>query len=144
VPPNASTRTALQATEVVLAVAVFLVAAMTFGPLPQLYPAWPTVGALPVNPELVVPALLGVVAAVESVGQRLGPASVALAALGGVTFLLGAWSLYALYAVESGGVFFGGLFTLVAGLLLAACVLLDAVARAARRGAGEETTGLGQ
>jgi len=125
---------------VVLAGAVFLVAAMTFGYLPQLYPAWPTVGGLPASPELVVPALLGVVAVADALVRQVSVASVALAALGGVTFLLGAASLYALYTVESGGVFFGGLFTIVAGLVLAAGVLLDAVGRTARARSAEERT----
>jgi len=124
---------------VVLAGAVLLVAAMTFGYLPQPYPAWPTIGPLPVSPELVVPALLGAVAVVEAFERRFGIASVALAVLGGVTFLLGAGSLYALYTVESGGVFFGGLFTIVAGVVLAGSVLLDAVTR--ERQATEPPTG---
>jgi hypothetical protein len=122
----------------VLAGAVFLVAAMTFGYLPQPYSAWPAVGSFPVSPELVVPALLGAVVVVDALVRQLSVASVALAALGGVTFLLGAASLYALYTAESGGVFFGGLFTIVAGLVLAAGVLVDAVAQTARdRAAGE-------
>jgi hypothetical protein len=41
-------------------------------------------------------------------------------------------SLYTLYAVESGGVFFGGLFTIVAGILLAVGVFLHIIARTER------------
>lgn len=131
-PANIPTRTPLQSTKLLLAGAVLLVAAMTFNYLPQPYSTWPTIGPLPVNPELIVPALLGVVVVVEAFVEQFSIASVSLAIFGGLTFLLGAASLYTLYAVESGGVFFGGLFTIVAGILLAIGVFLHTIARTER------------
>ena len=131
-PANIPTRTALQATKLLLAGAVLLVAAMTFNDLPQPYSTWPTIGAIPVSPELVVPALLGIVVVVEAFVKQFSIASVSLAIFGGLTFLLGALSLYTSYAVESGGVFFGGLFTIVAGILLAVGVFLHTIARTER------------
>lgn len=128
-PANSPTRTALQATKLLLAGAVLLVAAMIFNYLPQPYPTWPTIGPIPVSPELVVPALLGVVVVVEAFVEQFSIASVFLAIIGGLTFLLGASSLYTLYTVESGGVFFGGLFTIVAGILLVVGVFLHTIAR---------------
>jgi len=70
-PTNIPTRTALQATKLLFAGAVLLVAAMTFNYLPQPYSTWPTVGAIPVSPELVVPALLGIVVVVEAFVKQL-------------------------------------------------------------------------
>ncbi|WP_162994073.1 hypothetical protein [Halalkalicoccus subterraneus] len=131
-PANIPTRTALQATKLLLAGAVLLIAAMSFNYLPQPYSTWPAIGSIPVNPELVVPALLGVVAMVEAFVEQFRIVSVALAILGGMTFLFGATSLYTLYAAESGGVFFGGLFTIVAGVLLAFGVFLHTIVRTER------------
>jgi hypothetical protein len=131
-PANISTRTALQATKLLLAGAVLLVTAMAFNYLPQPYSTWPTIGSIPVSPELVVPALLGVVVVVEAFVEQFSIASVFLALFGGLTFLLGAASLYVLYAVESGGVFFIGFFTMIAGILLAVGVCLHTIARTER------------
>ena len=131
-PTNIPTRTALQATKLLFAGAVLLVAAMTFNYLPQPYSTWPTVGAIPVSPELVVPALLGIVVVVEAFVKQFSIASLCLAIFGGLTALLGVLSLYSLYAAESGGVFFGGFFTIVAGILLAAGVFLHTIARTER------------
>lgn len=138
-PANIPTRTALQATKLLLAGAVLLVAAMTFNYFPQPYSTWPTIGSVPVNPELVVPALLGVVVVVEAFVEQFSIASVCLAIFGGLTFLLGAASLYTLYAVESGGVFFIGFFTITARILLATGVFVHTIARTERfRNASKE------
>ena len=83
-------------------------------------------------PELIIPALLGFVVGVEAFVEQFSIASVCLAIFGGLTFLLGALSLYTLYAVESGGVFFGGLFTIVAGIILSVGVFLHTIARTER------------
>ena len=131
-PANIPPRTALQATKLLLAGAVLLVFEMTFNYLPQPYSTWPTIGAIPVSPELVVPALLGIVVVVEAFVEQFSIASVCLAIFGGLTFLLGTLSLYSLYAAEAGGVFFGGLFTIVAGILLAVGVVLHTIARTER------------
>ncbi len=129
VPANISTRTTLQASKLLLAGAVLFVAAMTFNYLPQPYSTWPTIGSIPVNPELVVPALLGVVVVVEAFVEQFSIVLVSLAIFGGLTFLLGTASLYTLYAVESGGVFFIGFFTIIAGILLAVGVFLHTIIR---------------
>jgi hypothetical protein len=131
-PADIPTRTALQATKVLLAGAVLLIAAMTFNYLPQPYSTWPTIGAIPINPELVVPAVLGFVVVIEAFVEQFSIASVCLAIFGGLTFLLGASSVYSLYTAESGGVFFGGLYTIVAGILLAAGVCVHTIARTER------------
>ncbi len=65
---------------------------MSFTYLPQPYPTCPTIGSIPASPELVVPALLGVVVVVEAFGERLSTASASFGLLGGVTFPLGAAS----------------------------------------------------
>lgn len=129
---NTPTRTALQATKLLLAGAVLLVAAMTFNYLPQPYSTWPTIGTIPVSPELVVPALLGVVVVVEAFVEQFTIVSVAFAIFGGVTFLLGTASLYMLYAHVGGGVFFIGFFTIIAGILLAVGVFFQTIARTER------------
>ncbi|TKX76543.1 hypothetical protein EXE53_31320 [Halorubrum sp. SD626R] len=131
-PANTPARTALQATKLLLAGAVLLVAAMTFNYLPQPYSTWPAIGSIPVSPELVVPALLGFVVVVEAFVEQFSIASVCLAIFGGLTFLLGVLSLYTLYAVESGGVFFIGFFSIIAGILFAVGVLLHTIVRTER------------
>jgi len=130
--PNITARTALQATKLLLAGAVFLVASMFFNYLPQPYSTWPAVGSIPINPELVIPALLGVVVVVDAFVEQLTIASVAFAIFGVVTFLLGAASLYSLYAPTGGGVFFIGFFTIIAGIILAFGVFLHTVVRTER------------
>jgi hypothetical protein len=132
IPVNTPTRTALQATKLLLAGAVLLVTAVTFNYLPQPYTTWPAIGSIPVSPELVVPALLGVVVVVEALVEKFSIASLFLALFGGLTFLLGTASLYTLYAVESGGVFFIGFFTIIAGILLAIGVFLHTIVRTER------------
>jgi len=122
------TQTALHATELLLAGAVLLVAATAFEYLPRPYPMWPTVGPLPITPELVVPTLLGVAAALVPVVDGVDIGSVAIAALGAVTVGLGVVSLSIVYA-STGGVFFLGLFTLASGIALAVAVVCRRLVR---------------
>ena len=113
----------------VLAGVVLLIATITFANLPQPYPTWPTVGPVPVNPELVFPGLLGLVALLGAVREGIAVGSIAVGLLGAVTLWLAATSLYALYSATSGGVFWGGLFTLVSGVVLAVGVIVQRVLR---------------
>lgn len=109
--------------ELFLAVLVLAVAVVTFTPVPRPYPAWPTVGPVPVDPELVVPGALGVVAIIRAVTDP-GVGSAAVGALGAITLLLATTSGYALYAGTGGGVFWGGFFTLLSGIGLAVAVFV--------------------
>lgn len=131
-PANTLTRTALQATKLLLAGAVLLVAAMTFNYLPRPYSTWPSIGSIPVIPELVFPALLGVVVVVEAFVEQFSVASVSLAIFGGVTFLLGATSYTLSYAPVRGGVLFIGFFNIIPGIILAFGVFLHTIARTER------------
>jgi hypothetical protein len=54
---------------VILAAATLLVILIEFSTLPRPYPANPTVGSVPVDPELLVPALLGLVAVVGALRE---------------------------------------------------------------------------
>jgi hypothetical protein len=115
----------LRASRLVLAGGVLLVAAITFSGLPQPYPTWPTVGSIPVNPELVVPGLLGLAAVLGSLRAGIGVGSIAIGTLGVVTLWVAATSLYDLYAGTGGGVFWGGFVTLLVGVVLAVGVVLQ-------------------
>ena len=95
---------------------------------PQLYPTWPTIGPVPVSPELVVPGLLGTVILGISATEGLTVSSVAAGLLGALTLTLSVVGLYLLF-VGVGGPFFFGLFSLVAGTLLAVVVLVRGVIR---------------
>jgi len=119
---------------VVLAVFVLLVAAITFSNLPQPYPAWPTVGPIPVNPELVVPGLLGFVAILGALRDGVTVGSIGIGILSTVTLGLAATSLYTLYASTGGGVFWGGFFTLISGVILAIGVIVQQVLRQSHPG----------
>lgn len=116
-------RPLLHATELLLAVGVLLVGAMAFNYLPQPYSAWPSLGSIPVTPQLVVPSLLGLAAITSAVVDRSDLGSILLGCFGGVTLAFGGFSLSVLYAPGTGGVFFIGLFTLVSGIALAVGVL---------------------
>lgn len=119
----------LRASQVALAALVLLIAALTFSNLPQPYPSWPTVGPIPVNPELVVPGLLGVAAILGALRDGVAVGSIAIGTLGAVTLSVAAMSLYTLYASTGGGVFWGGVFTLISGVVLAVGVLMQAALR---------------
>ena len=130
-------RSLLGTAERVLAVSVLAVTAVLTTDFPVEYPAWPTLGGLPVNPELVVPALLGLAVLVGAVTDGLratsfvaGASALVTGALGAATLLLGSLSLHTLYSGTAGGVFGGGILTLSVGIPLAFVVLL-------RRPAGE-------
>lgn len=122
-------KSTLRRTESTLSAIVLLIATVILTDLPEPYPAWPTLGSIPVNPELVVPGLLGLVVLVGVAADGLSVESAVL----GITscFVLGmaATSLYTLYAGTAGGVFAGGLFTLAIGVPLAVAVLARNVAR---------------
>ncbi|WP_205738863.1 hypothetical protein [Halonotius pteroides] len=114
----------LRVSQVVAAVGVVLIAIITFSPLPQPYPTWPTLGAVPINPELVAPGILGCITLVVTIRDGISISSAVVGILSVVTLWLAATSLYALYASTAGGVFFGGLFTLVSGIILAVGVVI--------------------
>jgi hypothetical protein len=122
-------RSLLRLSQVVLAVLVLLIATITFSNLPQPYPTWPTVGPIPVNPELVVPGLLGGVAILGALREGIVVGSIVIGMLGAVTLGVAATSLYTLYASTGGGVFWGGFFTLISGVTLAIGVIVQRVLR---------------
>jgi len=112
-----------------LAGLVLLIAAITFLELPQPYPTWPTVGPVPVDPELIVPGALALAALHGALRAGLTPGSVVIGLLSAVTLWLASMSWYALYTPSSGGVFWGGFFTLISGSALAIAVLVRRVVR---------------
>ena len=112
----------LRACQVIMAAVVLLIATITFSDLPQPYPTWLSVGSVPVNPELVVPGLLGVVTIFVAARDAAAVGSVIIWILGVVTLLLSTTSLHALYTSSGGGVFFGGFFTLISGIVLPVAV----------------------
>lgn len=80
----------------------------------------------PTLPEFLIFLLPGLLATATIAGSFLDGrrvVSIAVGGLGVLTLGLVAWSGYTLYAVETGGVFFGGLFVIVSGGLLAAAVV---------------------
>lgn len=119
----------LRVSQVVLAVLVLLIATITFFDLPQPYPTWPTVGAVPINPELVVPGLLGLVSILGAVRDGVAVVSIVIGALGAVTLWRAALSLHTLYASTGGGVFWGVFLTLNSGVILAIGVIAQSVLR---------------
>jgi hypothetical protein len=126
---NAANRRTVRTIEWVLALGTLAVAAITFTAIPQPYPSWPTIGRVPVNPELIIPGLLGLVAIFGAIVDGLSVGSVVTAILGVVTLGMAISSLHTLYAVQTGGVFWGGLFTLVPGFTLAGVVLVRDVGK---------------
>lgn len=122
-------RAHLRAVEVALAVAVLLVVAVIATGSPAWYPSWPTLAGFPVDPELVLPGLLGLVALLGAVLDGFGVVPVVVAVLGSTTALFAAASIQTLLTATGGGVFAGGLFTLAVGTPLAVAVLLRELAR---------------
>ena len=112
-----------------LAVLVLLIAAITFLELPQPYPTWPTIGSIPVDPELIVPGALALVALSGAIRAGLTLGSIVIGLLSAVTLWIASMSWYALYTPSSGGVFWGGFFTLVSGSALAIAILVRRVVR---------------
>jgi len=115
-------RERLLAVEAVLAVTVLAITVALLADL-RGFPSWPTVRGVPVNPELVVPGLLGLVVVLEAVMDRESVPVIALGILGFGTLANAVTGLYTLYTADGGGVFFGGLFTLLVGVPLAVVIL---------------------
>lgn len=113
--------------ELGLAALVGLVAIATLTDVVGAYPTWPTLGGVPVDPELVVPATLALVALVRSFQEGLTVGAVSVGGVALVTGWLAAVSWYSLFAGTAGGVFWGGLVTIVAGVALAVAVAVRAV-----------------
>ena len=115
-----------------LAAVVLSLVAVEFSTLPRPYPTAPTVGPFPVNPELILPALLAAAVIVGAL-RGLGVGSVVTGLLGAVTLWIATTSLYEAYAATNGGVAWGAFFTTVSGLVLAVAVLTrQAVRRVGR------------
>lgn len=128
-----SDRSLFQAAELVLASLVVLVVVLLLTNSPW-YPTWPTVGEFPVDPELVVPGVLGVVALGRAIVDGLSVSSVVVGVLSVLTVTLATLSLHTLYTDASAGAFAGGLFTLTAGASLAFVVITrNAVREITRR-----------
>ncbi|WP_436348699.1 hypothetical protein [Natronorubrum sp. FCH18a] len=115
--------------ESVLAAVVLLIGLITVADLPRPYPSWPTIGAVPVDPELVIPALLSLAVLIGVIVDGLSVGSVVSGLLGVITLWIALMSLHTLYTVETGGVFWGGFFTLISGVTLAIVVLIRAALR---------------
>ncbi|WP_276301359.1 hypothetical protein [Halorussus lipolyticus] len=124
-------RSVRRTVELALAVAVLAIVVVLTTDFPVTYPAWPTLGGFPVNPELVVPGLLGLVTLVGAVSDGLGAgslvegvAALVVGVLGAITLLLASASLHTLYIGTAGGIFGGGILTLSVGIPLALVVVL--------------------
>ena len=116
--------------EVGLALLVCLVAGVFLSDFSQLYPAWPAIAGVPVNPELLVPGLLGIVALVGVVRNGITVGSIAVGVLSIITVSLAVTSLHSLYAdTNTGGLFGGSLLVLFVGIPLAIAVLVQNLAR---------------
>lgn len=115
--------------EFLLAAIVLLIALITFTNLPQPYPTWPTIGAIPIDPELIIPALLGLAVLLRTIADGLSIGSVVIGVLSIITLLIATMSMYALYTAETGGVFWGGFFTLISGVILAIAAIIQSAVR---------------
>lgn len=113
----------------ILAAMVLLVLLVEFSSLPLPYPANPTVGSVPVDPELVVPALLGLVAVVGALRDGIGVGSIATGLLGVVTLWFATTSVYETATSQGGGIAWGAFFALICGGVLAVTVLLRQAVR---------------
>ncbi|WP_222919831.1 hypothetical protein [Natrinema sp. SYSU A 869] len=115
-------RSVLQAVETALAVAVLLVVTVMVTNVPFEYPSGPTLGGVPIDPELVVPGAFGVIVLVNGAMDGLDIWSSIVGAIGAITVLLASGSLYTLYT-SNPGMFAGGLFTLATGVPLSLLIL---------------------
>jgi len=113
----------------ILAAMVLLVLLVEFSSLPLPYPANPTVGSVPVDPELVVPALLGLVAVVGALRDGIGVGSIATGLLGVVTLWFATTSVYETATSQGGGIAWGAFFALICGGVLAVTVLVRQAVR---------------
>lgn len=115
-------KSVLPTVESILALAVFLVLIVLTTNVPVEYPAFPTLGGVPINPELVVPGVFGVVVLVNTVREGFGIWSVVASMVSIVTVLLASLSFYVL-STTNPGMFMGSFYTIIAGTLLALLVL---------------------
>lgn len=115
-------RSLLRTAEAVLSTLVLLVVTLMVTNF-SYYPSWPTLGPVPIDPELVVPGLLGLVVLLGAVVDGLSVESVVVGAFGGFTLLLAIASLHSLYTATAGCSFGGGILTLTAGVPLSVLVL---------------------
>ena len=122
-------RLTLRQSQGILAATVLLVVLIEFSTLPLPYPANPTVGSVPVDPGLIVPALLGLVAVVGALRDGIGVGSIATGLLGVVTLWVATTSLYETAASQGGGIAWGAFFTLICGSVLAVTVLIRQAVR---------------
>ena len=113
----------------ILAATVLLVVLIEFSTLQSAYPSHPTVGSVPVDPELVVPALLGLVAVVGALRDGIGVGSIATGLLGVVTLWFATTSVYETATSQGGGIAWGAFFALICGGVLAVTVLLRQAVR---------------
>ncbi|MFW5918412.1 MAG: hypothetical protein ACOCR0_02905 [Haloferacaceae archaeon] len=109
--------------EYLLAASVLTVAFLVVFQVPLPFPSWPTIGPFPVNPELVLPGALALVVLVDVIGDGFRVSSVLLGTVAVLTLGMATQSLYALFAGQAGGVFWGGFFTLVLGTALGTAVV---------------------
>jgi hypothetical protein len=112
-------RVTMRASRVVLAATVLLLVAIEFVALSLPYPAHPTVGSVPVAPELLAPALLGVFSIVGALRDGIGVGSIATGLLGLLTVWVATTSLYESATAAGGGLAWGAFFTLFSGAVLA-------------------------
>ncbi|MFW5956550.1 MAG: hypothetical protein ACOCQY_04015 [Halorhabdus sp.] len=120
--PSSLPRRPVVALQALLSATTIVIAALSFSALPNPIPSWPTIGPIPVNPELLVPGSLAIVTL--AVCSRDGPSvgTVATGALAIGTGFLAVISWHALFVGTAGGVFWGGFFTLLAGVALSATI----------------------
>ena len=84
---------------------------------------------MPVDPELLVPAFLGLVAVVGALSDGIGPGSIPMGLLGVVTLWFATTSLYETAAGQGGGIAWGAFFTLICGGVLAVTVFVRQAVR---------------
>lgn len=140
-------RSSIELLELALAAAVVLPLLAIYAGVPYPLSSWPEVAGLPANPELLVPGALGLVALVgatwDLLADGLGLSALAVGTLAVVTLWWAVTSWYTLYTPGPGGVFFGGLLTLGAGVVLAVAVLVRFTVRTFPGGPGEPGDVLG-
>lgn len=124
----AELRSRVRVVELALAATAPLVVAVELTSLPQPYPTWPEAFGLPVNPSLVVPGLLAVAVLAGAALDGITVHSLWLVALSLPTLFLGLLSIRTLM-IGGGGVFWGGYFTLILGIVLSLATLLRATLR---------------
>lgn len=108
--------------------ATLFVTAMELTAIPQPYPTWPEAFGVPVNPSLVVPGLLAVAVLAGAALDGITFSSLWLVALALPTLFIALLSIHTLM-IGAGGVFWGGFFTLILGIVLSLATLLRATLR---------------